>query len=229
MTTLSILVPVLKRPQNVRPLIESVWEGTTGTSFEIVFITSTNDDPEVMAVMEAVGDYGPVIQLFQVPGPRPGDYARKINHAYCNTDGEWLFLGADDIRFRPGWFQNAVKVYHQTGKRVIGTQDLGNGRVTAGTHSTHTLVHRSYVEECGTVDERNKILHEGYPHEFVDDEFIETAKLRDEFVMSWDSVVEHLHPLWGKAPTDELYAGHVRRMMQGRRLYQRRRRLWKQR
>lgn len=229
MITLSILVPVLRRPQNVAPLIESAWEGTTGTSFEIVFITSTGDHAEVKAVMAAVKVFGPVIQHLQVPGPRPGDYARKINHGYANTDSEWLFTGADDIRFRPGWFTNAVRAYHQTGRRVIGTQDLGNTRVKRGEHSTHTLVQRSYVEEYGTIDEPGKILHEGYPHEFVDDEFIATAKLRDEFAMSWDSVVEHLHPLWGKAPTDAVYAPHRTRMVQGQRIFQKRSRLWKSR
>lgn len=226
MITLSILVPVLGRPQNVQPFIESAWEGTTGTAFEIVFITSTGDHAEVKAVMEAVKVFGPVIQHLEVSASRPGDYARKINHGYANTDSEWLFTGADDIRFQPGWFTNAVQTYHQTGRRVIGTQDLGNSRVARGEHSTHTLVQRSYVEEYGTIDEPDKILHEGYQHTFVDDEFIATAKSRDEFAMSWDSIVEHFHPDWKKASYDSTYRIAHRSFNLGHRLFQQRKRLW---
>lgn len=229
MIVLSILVPVLRRPENVDPLVESAWEGTMGTPFEIVFITSNGDSAEIEAVLAAVKVFGPVVQHLQVPGPKPGDYARKINHGYSNTDSEWLFTGADDVRFHSGWFKNAVRVYHQTGRRVIGTQDLGNARVTRGEHSTHTLVHRTYVDEYGTIDEPGKVLHEGYPHEFVDDEFIGTAKARDEFVMSWDSTVEHLHPLWGKAKNDSVYSPHRTRMVMGRRLFEKRSHLWKSR
>jgi hypothetical protein len=45
----------------------------------------------------------------------------------------------------------------------------------AGRHSTHSLVTRDYVERFGTIDEAGVVLHEGYPHEFVDDEFVQTA------------------------------------------------------
>lgn len=226
MITLSILVPVLGRPQNVEPLINSVWEATTGVSFQIVFISSNRDGAERNQIEKMVGQFGPVIVHFTLPGPTPGDYARKINWAYAHTESEWLFLGADDIRFHLDWFNKAVDCSRRTGRRVVGTQDLGNGRVLKGEHSTHTLVQRSYVDEHGTIDEPDKVLHEGYPHEFVDDEFIGTAKMHNEFVFCNESVVEHMHPIWGKAPTDRLYQAHNKRMNQGRRIYQKRQPLW---
>lgn len=226
MIELSILVPVLQRPQNVEPLINSVWEATTGVSFQIVFITSNRDGAERNEVERMIGQFGSIIEHFTLPGPMPGDYARKINFAYLHTTAEWLFLAADDIKPHPDWFINAKRLANATGKRVIGTQDLGNARVLRGEHSTHTLVHRTYVEEWGTIDQADKVLHEGYPHEFVDDEFIETASHRNEFVFCHDSVVEHLHPLWGKSPTDRLYQQHNKRMNQGRRIYMARKRMW---
>jgi glycosyltransferase involved in cell wall biosynthesis len=225
-TELSILVPVLSRPQNVDPTVDSVFDATEGVPFEIVFITSYRDTAEVEAIDAAIERLGPVIRRLDVGLPHAGDYARKINYGYLHTTSPWLFLSADDVRYEPDWFREAMRTYHRTGCRVIGTQDLGNARVIRGEHSTHTLVHRTYVEECGTIDEVHKVLHEGYPHEFVDDEFVETAKARHEFAFCNEAVVEHLHPIWGKAPTDRLYDAHRKRMNQGRRIYMKRRRLW---
>jgi hypothetical protein len=73
-----------------------------------------------------------------------------------------------------------------------------------GRHATHSLVHADY-RECGTLDEPWKLLHEGYWHNFVDDELVGTAMLRGTFAMAGDAHVEHLHPNWRKAADDETY------------------------
>ena len=224
-TELSILVPVLNRPANVSPLLDDI-ALSTGSDVEVVFIATIGDTDELVAISHEMERDDIKVELLTIPAKALGDYARKINTGIRRTTSEWIFMGADDLHFKPGWFGAAKLVYESTGKLVIGTQDLGNSRVLRGEHSTHTLVHRSYVAR-GTIDNPNKVLHEGYPHEFVDDEFIETAKKRDEFVFAHNSVVEHLHPLWGKAPTDALYDGHRKRMNNGRRIYMKRRRLWR--
>jgi hypothetical protein len=41
-----------------------------------------------------------------------GDYARKINHAAQLTDATWIFTGADDLSFLPGWLRAAISVAH---------------------------------------------------------------------------------------------------------------------
>ena len=225
MTDLSILVPVLSRPQNVAPLVNSAY-AATGCDFEIVFLVTKTCVDEIEAINDQMASGDVNIRIISFPHRSNGDYANKINVGYAKTTSPWLFTGADDIHFHHGWFDHAERAFVATGRRVVGTRDLGNSRVETGVHSTHSLVHRSYVEEMGTVDEDGVMLHEGYPHEFVDDEFIETAKMRDEFVHSPESIVEHLHPLWGKAPTDATYNAHRKRMVMGRRVYQKRQRLW---
>ena len=111
------------------------------------------------------------------------------------------------------------------GVGVVGINDLNSKRVQAGTHANHALITRDYAER-GTIDDPTKTLHETYPHEFVDDEFIETAIKREAFVPALDSVVEHLHPNSGKAELDELYSKAGRRMLIGRIIYLWRRRKW---
>ena len=183
-----------------------------------MFICSPGDD----AVLDAVAE----LEHLLVDGPYPGDYARKINAGYRHTTEPLLFTAADDLLFHPGWLE-AAEAQLADGIGVVGTNDMGAPRVMRGEHATHSLVTREYVDRFGTIDERGVVLHEGYPHEFVDDEFVQTAMRRGAWAFAADSLVEHLHPSWGKAPTDELYDQQARRMKRGRQLYARRRRLWK--
>lgn len=155
-----------------------------------------------------------------------GDYAVKINHGYRTTTAPFLFTGADDLAFHPGWDVAALELMTDPTVGVVGTQDLSNGRVIRGEHATHLLVRRAYVDAFGTIDEPGKIMHEGYPHEYVDDELVATARYRNAWRFCHESVVEHLHPQAGKAPTDELYDAQAGRMRIGRKIYRRREWLW---
>ena len=215
-----IVVPVLGRPHNVGPLVASLREVTAETTARLLFVATRGDDEEIAEIQRLGQD------LLVVPPRARGDYAHKINTGYRQSTEPFLLLGADDIRFRSGWWEAALPHFDDPKIGVVGTNDLGNARVISGEHATHSIVRRSYVDEFGTIDESGKVLHEGYPHEFVDDEFVETARLRGAFVSEPTSIVEHFHPLWRKAPTDRLYDGQARRMRAGRGLYNRRRRLW---
>jgi glycosyltransferase involved in cell wall biosynthesis len=214
-----VIFPVLGRPHRVEPLLRSLQEATP-EPHRPLFVATDGDDEEIAEVRRTRAD------LLVVPPRTVGDYAFKINTAYRSTDEPFLFMGADDVRFEPGWLTAALRRMDDPKIGIVGTNDLGNARVMSGEHATHVLIRRAYVDRWGTIDERGKVLCEKYPHEFVDDELVETAKSRDAWTPALDSIVEHLHPNWGKAPSDDLYAGQSRRMMQGRRIYRARRRLW---
>lgn len=211
----AILVPMLHRPHRVAPLFDSITETTPDA--RVVFICSPSDSE----VLDAVAPH----EHITVPGPGPGDYARKINAGYRHTTEDHLFLGADDLLFHPGWYEAAIAQLAD-GIGVVGTNDLGNQRVIAGDHATHSLVTRDYCDRFGTIDGPGAVLTEVYPHEFVDDEFVGTAKHRNAWAFAFDSHVEHLHPSWGKAPMDPMYAQQTSRMNAGRRIYRRRQPLW---
>lgn len=214
-----VAIPVLGRPHRVEPLAESV-AAATPEPHRVLFVATAGDRDEIAALRSAGVDWIAV-------DPNPvGDYARKINHAVAVTDDPYIFTGADDLAFRSGWLTAALTEMTPDGVGVVGTNDLSNERVIAGEHATHFLVARWYVDRFGTIDEPGKIFHEGYPHEFVDDELIATARLRGRYAHAAGSLVEHLHPLYGKAPTDALYDAHAERMRAGRRVFRRRRHLW---
>lgn len=219
MNSTVILIPVLGRPHRIAPILESIAKATP-EPHRILFICSPADY-EVHAAIDAHG----AERLTVGWEPNRGDYARKINLGYRETVEPFMFLGADDLLFHPGWLPAAIRcVRARTG--VVGTQDLANPRVLRREHSTHSLVVRAYVDEFGTIDEPDKILHEGYWHEFCDDELVETAKHRDAWAFAAKSIVEHLHPMVDKMPTDPLYDQQKLRMHRSRPLLIQRRRLW---
>lgn len=217
MTTVDVLIPVLNRPGRVAPLVESLTASQEDTTLRAVFVCSPRDRKEQEAV-EATD-----ARLLITPWvPGHGDYAKKINYAFRHTTEEWVFLAADDLCFCPGWADKAL-AHHG---HVIGTNDLGNSRVTAGDHATHNLVSRRYIVELGVVDRPGDVLHEGYWHNFCDDELVGTARARGVWKFARDSWVEHLHPHWGKADPDDTYKRGQMNFEADRQLFRARQRLW---
>ncbi len=214
-----IIVPVLDRPQNVQPLLSSI-QSATHEPYRVLFVGTESDREENRTVREAGAD------LLVLPGRRiAGDYARKVNWAYQNSDEPLLFLAADDLKFHKGWLTEARSVLDE-GYQVVGTNDLGNERVIKGYHSTHTFVTRAYCDEFGTIDQPGEVLHEGYNHWYVDDEFIQTAQARNAFHPCRRAHVEHLHYYWRKSPMDNVYKLGESRRKQDKSLFYTRRPQW---
>lgn len=216
-------MPVLNRPERVLPLIESC-EAASRLDWEMLFILSPGDKLEQAAVKAVRHDRVRWITMREKAGP--GDYARKINRGFRNTaDIPWIFQAGDDLDFHAGWDEIAVRAGMQTGVGVVGTNDLCNAGVMRGQHSTHSLIRRSYVDECGGSDIPGKVLHDGYCHNYCDNELVEVAMSRKCFFMS-AAIVEHLHWACGKGPKTETHdLGHVH-FNRDRELLQMRRPFW---
>jgi hypothetical protein len=132
-------------------------------------------------------------------------FAQRVNAGYRATDEPWLFIVGDDVKFHRHWLINA-KLIASRRYHVVGTADLANPRVMSGDHATHLLIRRSYIDEVGASwDGPKAVCHEGYRHWFVDDEIVTAAQRRGVWAFARSSVVEHLHPLTGKADWDEVY------------------------
>jgi hypothetical protein len=220
-----VIVPVLARPHRVEPFLTSLVDATADP-VRVVFVATAGDTAMIDAVIHAADGAADIV-LEVLPPNRVGDYAKKVNFVYGRTTEPFMFLAADDLHFHDGWLEAAMAEMANPAIGVVGTQDLApTDRARTGDHATHCLIRRSYIDERGTIDERGKVLHEGYPHEYVDDELVGTAKARHAWAFAHGSVVEHLHPSWGKAPPDRLYRDQRRRMSQGRVIYRRRSGLW---
>lgn len=227
----AILIPVLDRPASVIPVAESALANTPGSI--VLFIATAGYNAEADACTQAMTDHPNQVWWSQLPDHRGnGDYARKINLGIQATAQPYLFFGADDLRFHPGWFEAAAaRMTEQVG--VVGTNDMGPWRpnspsraaVAAGEHAAHCLVARWYTK-LGMIDDPTRMLNESYPHEFVDDEMTATARYRGAWDYAADSKVEHLHPHFGKGQTDASYQAAAQRIPPGRVLYRSRAHLW---
>lgn len=209
---LAILVPVLDRPGNVAPLMESI--RATTPDARTIFVCDPDDLDEQRAVVEAEAEF------FLIAG----SYACKINGAIKGTQEPLIFTGADDLTFHPGWFE-AAEAKLTNGVGVVGTQDCCNPRTIRGEHATHFLVARAYSER-GQIDGQPGLLSETYAHCAVDDELIATATARGAYAFADDAVVEHHHPMNGTAPDDATYRKGLASLRADQRLFRQRSALW---
>lgn len=218
MTEIAILIPVLGRPRNAAQVVDSI-AASSRTDPRVVFVCSPGDTDEIDACRATDAD-----TMIVTWDPGPGDYARKINAGFRHTSEQFVFTGADDLRFHPGWDTAALE--HAGAAGVVGTNDLGNRQTMNGLHSTHSLVWRPYVNLVGATfhDGPGVVLHEGYDHQYVDTELVAVAKSLGRWAWAGDAMVEHLHPFWRKGEQDATYAKALARSREDRRLFQERER-----
>lgn len=206
-----IIVPVLGRPWAAAP-----------------FMASLADEPRarVVAVCESADEASQTAWFGQCATVLFGEartFAEKVNAAYAATSSEWLLLVGDDVRFTPGWLDACLAAADDTG-HVIGTNEPHSRRVRSGLHSCHPMIRRSYVDTVGASwDGPGVVCHEGYGHQFVDDEIVLAAKQRHAWRFAADAVLEHLHPVHGFGEDDATYRIGRRTAVADRRLFMERR------
>lgn len=218
---IDILIPVLDRPQNVRPLIKSMQ--VTKTPYSPIFICSPGDDEEIAAVEESGERY-----LIVDWTPEKSDYTKKMNLGFRSTENPFVLLGSDDIDFKPGWDKEALAVAEKTGAGVVATNDCANPGVKRGIFGTHCLVRRSYVEqEGGSFDGPGYLMHEGYDHNWCDRELCDLAHARGQYAFAEKAHIVHRHPNWGSAEMDSTYRKGLSSFRIDGRLFSKRARLWR--
>lgn len=200
MTEIVVICPVLGRPQNAQPFVDSLCE--SGSDTGLVFVCSPGDEDQIAACQETGMDMEIAPWM-----PEHGDFAKKINYATFElTTNRFIFQGADDIEFTPGWDTAALETIESGEFGVCGTNDTANPMVRAGYHSTHSLIRRSYAEQCGASwDGPRTVFSEAYSHNWCDNELVELAKFRGCWSFAFGSIVRHRHPIWGTAEWDETY------------------------
>lgn len=220
---ISILIPVLNRPERAQPLVDSI-RASSAEEHEIVFLCSPGDGQQYHAC-HVTGEH----TMLCAWKPGRGDFAKKINRGFRETTNEFILMGADDLRFHPGWDTSLLEVAARTGAGVIGSNDLGNPQVTRRQQfSTHPLIRRSYIANYGGTGDakQNVVLYEGYDHNFVDRELWDVAACRGLTAFAADAKIEHLHPHWRKGEMDSTYEKGMANFHEDQRIYWSRHPLW---
>lgn len=211
----AILIPTYGRPAKIQTLVDNIKERTNMDLAEIVFIVEDDDLPTKEACI-ASGEKT-IINL------RSRNYAGAINTAVKQLDNEYFFAVADDFRFYENWLPPLLNLGEKYG--VVGPNDLGNPQVQAGQLAVIYLVAKRYLPYC-VVDSPGDMLHEGYLHNFPDTEITETAIWRGEYAYCPESIVEHMHPDFGKAERDSTYQKQIGTWQHDESLFLSRRHLW---
>lgn len=207
LTSCAVIVPVLNRPQNAAPFMES--------------FRRAGEDAAVYAVAES-GDWQ-TVQAWRNAGAqvllcdRGSTFACKANYGYEATGEPWLLFVGDDVRFSPTWLEAALKAAGDE-YDLVSTNDLA--RQDLDTLAIHPLIRRRYIKDVGASwDGPGTVAHEGFRHWFVDMEWSQAAIDRGVMTYAPDSVIEHLHPLWGKGKMDDTYRLGMKPRMKDQSLY----------
>jgi glycosyltransferase involved in cell wall biosynthesis len=198
--SIDVVIPTYGRAHKLAALVDNIKQAST-LVWNITIVYEDDDKPTAGAVAALRDD-----MVRGIINTKGRTYADCVNLAAEVCDAEWLFTGADDLRFYAGWDVQALRLASLTEAKVIGTNDLWNASVLAGQHSTHSLVAVDYIDNLGATADAipGKVLHE-YHHNFVDPELVQVAAIRGVYAHCHTSLVEHLHPLAGKAEMDATY------------------------
>lgn len=227
MSKIDVIVPVLGRPQRAIPIMRSIRDNSVHVG-EILFVCSMSDRAQKDACTIAGSEATTLLANWE---PEGGDYAKKINLGFRASEAPYVFLGADDLEFMPGWDVEALKVAERHHPGVVGTNDEANPLVKRGKHSTHSLVSRDYIDDVGGtfVDGPRIVYHEGYDHQWVDTELVMAAQQRGQWDFARRAVVRHLHPFYDKRQSmDATYSKALAHGKQDKALYEVRLKHWKQ-
>lgn len=193
---IDILIPTIREPEALLDVLVSLAEATV--------------IPHVVHVIREGKSYAEAVNLV----------ARRD----CRQ--EFLFLGADDLKFERGWDVAALAKFADPSVHVVGTNDLHHPEHEAGTHATHYVIRRRYLDlMTGTIDRCAYVLYP-YDHNYTDTEFIQTAQFRGCYAYARDSRTEHCHAVWGKNPWDDVYTKGHRRVNEDRAIFESRQPLW---
>jgi len=189
MTDVAVVVPVMKRPENVQPLVDSFDRSNDGTA-NLYFVCDADDEAEIAAVRSA--------GLEPLYATRGHTFPQKANTGYLGTSESFVFVCGDDCEFTPGWLDRPRELSDRYD--VIGTNDAEPGRtrnqdVASGKHADHWFTRRTYIDDVGSCLEGPGVFcPEAYYHWWVDKEVIGLAKARGVFSPALESRVVHHHP-----------------------------------
>lgn len=208
MAQVAVIIPLM-RPHRIAPVVQSIADSTSDYRI-IVLATGACADACKDLPVTLIDDGG-------------GTFPQRMNRGYGESTEQFLMTGADDLSFRPGWFEAARRVLDQIeGGGTCATNDLYN---SAG---THFIADRRYIQTWGGVmNQPNVFMDESYLHAYCDDSYRKTAQFHGRWggVVN-DCVVEHLHVGAGRAPHDAVYAAGEATMSQGLAMFQSQAHLW---
>lgn len=189
---IALLIPTRNRPDSIRSIMEEYSKYSNG--YADIIIGVDDDDHMMSEYHKVIYDYD--IEMFIGPrkrlGPTLNDMAVKYSKDYFALG----FIG-DDMRPRTNnWDGKIMADLHTLQTGFVHGDDGHWGAELA----TQVFMTSDIVEQIGYM------VPPGMIHMYLDNFWSEFARAIDKFTYRGDILIEHLHPAWGKAAHDEVYA-----------------------
>lgn len=202
MPDLVVLVPSRGRPAAAAELVQAFAATSTADS-RLVFVLD-DDDPTLPAYHEALAALVPLpaghtTYIMSAPN-EPGTMVAALNKAAVAAGGsDWFAIGfmGDDHRPRTsGWDAAYLEALHELGTGIA----YGNDLLQRGNLPTQCAMTADIVRALGWM--APPVLR----HLYVDNFWLDLGRAADCIRYLPDVVVEHMHPVAGKAAVDDGYA-----------------------
>ncbi|AHH98348.1 hypothetical protein KALB_4986 [Kutzneria albida DSM 43870] len=190
-----MIVPSRGRPQNVAALWES-WQATTTASADLL-VCVDDDDPELDAYRQGWEAAGGCDGYRLQTGPRLrlGGTLNAASRVYAEHYRAIGFLGDDHRPRTAAWNERFLSTLDGLGTGLVYGNDLIQGRLLP----TAVAMSSDIVRTLGYM------VPPGLTHLYIDSAWLALGQTLDRLTYLPDVVIEHMHPLVGKAPSDAGY------------------------
>lgn len=193
---ISMLAPSRKRPEWFARMLASVVNTASDVSSLEVVVYLDDDDPTRQQYKAfAPSSNGLSVSLHVAPRIVMSD---MWNALIPLAKGDLLMLAGDDSVFQTKGWDAMVHEYFESLPDKIAYAFGDDGSPRGKVFGTHGIVHRRWVEILGYFTAR------GYSADYADAWPNEVAEMVGR-LKCLPFVAEHLHPVWQKAPYDEVY------------------------
>jgi hypothetical protein len=218
MRDLAVLIPSRGRPENVRKVV-GAWDFTNAWDHADMVLVIDQDDPEIGGYRALESDLRhpdtdePLIKLYEVPSWMP--MVHKLNQAAVALAPGWFalgFAGDDHLPRTIGWAARYLTVLRELGSGMVYGDDGYQGRKL----STEWAVTSDAVRAL------DRMVPADVEHMYCDNAMMDLYGAAGCLVHLPEVRIEHMHPVAGKATTDDQYkrVNHRDQFAKDRRAYE---------
>ncbi len=196
MTALAVVVPTRGRPENAARLAKA-FEATTASGAVVVFVADM-DDPELDGY-RALLDAGDISRLMIREHVGGQGLCAPLNWAavrYADVYENVGFMGDDHLPRTVGWDTEMIAELDSLEPRIA----YGNDLLQGANLPTAVFMQSRMIRAIGVM------APQAMRHLYLDNYWKELGERTGGLRYRDDVIIEHLHPVAGKAEWDERYA-----------------------
>jgi len=189
MTDLIVLTPTRGRPTNAARLAKAFSELCRAKTLLVLGVDADDPDLEVYQAIDAV------VEVVEPAGPGMVGALNQLADRYDTQAACLGFMGDDHLPGTPGWDRHLCDAIGAMGGGVAYGNDLVHGPNLATAAVMDARIPRTL----------GYMAPPSLQHLYVDNVWMDWGRGLGKLAYRGDVVLEHLHPIVGKAELDERY------------------------